>query len=1678
MKTKRLVCVAAILAVAAGGMFCLFNRSEIQSADALTAKKEFSESVQTQAVFAAATGAESGALSSRGTKSVDISCPRTMTASVRRELEAMGVRIIGAQGARSVSAEATPAVCRRVAATGKFTVSDVTPEEKIQESLAALCAQKGGESLPVYVEGLAAADREDLRAWVIAKGGELMEGPTVPSSFRAKVPAALVADLAARGDVRWIEHAAPLHLLNDLTAKAGASDVETIRSVHMLTGRGQTVAVYDSGFDTGNKDNCHLDFAGRVVDIVNEGKGGGRGDYMGHGTHVAGTVLGNGARSDGQYKGMAPRALLYAQAGGDFDGSNAIYTPSGDQAYEKIFAHGLSAANAFIHSDSWGSDVAGEYTETCQGLDRVAWEHPELLVVVASGNAGGKASEDGDGSVGSPASAKNALTVGNTHSTRKSIYGLEDTPENLNFSSSQGPTKDKRIKPDIAAPGTAVYSTLSSQSQSCKPIAGNPYYTEMTGTSMATPLVSGAAALTREWLAERRHCPNPSAALVKAILTGGGQLMTGKWGKYLGGYDAEGNLLVAGYPLPDTVPNNYEGWGRLNLEQTLYPTNRAVKLVDRIPFADGETQTIDLTTTADADLDVQLVWTDYPADLKAAREQALVNDLDLIVSNKVTDAVWYGNGGEEPDRKNTVESVRIPAAEAGDYAILIVGAAVPHGSDEGGAAAVYIRGAFEDETEPDPEYVRIAGKKNYETLNDALKDAVDGDRIEILAPCLFERSVTVGVSCTIVATNDDAAASLVTRVGDATLTVAPGATLTVENLALSLSSNTLVKVEAGGCLSVGGQVDFGVDPAFAAVETADAAGFLLTGPLDCELVLSCAAAKGAGETFGAYDCADDVAAASGLLMVEVDDEFRALYGSAEDGALVWRYEQCPLGEAAGSFDVDGETFAYARLDWLFQSYTNAVARGSEIAEIVIRSPEEDDALSCPVTVTGELTIRGISDDSVIVPTETASFTIENGGSLTLSQVTFANGYGPGLFFVWGGEMTLEAGACLYGLTTAAKRHPGEDYTVAGGVTVYAGKLTMMPDSSIEYCNTEIGYGGAVSLWGQAYPEYGDVATLDLKGGTITGCSAGQLSGGVYAYYESVVNVEGPVQVYNNVYADHYTFIDDYDLWFADSTCVFTLTGALTDDADVRVYYEAPDEEFGNEIGQPFVTVGDGLDESVVADSAKCFYNDVHLATYRAVPSDDGKTLVWQDMGDRCDPEYAKALLCYPGSELTNYYLRVKTALLAATNNAVVVMLDDDVLLDVDQDSETKIDLPDGAITLKSADDAPSPFVLTRIPRYHWETDGFSFWTVPDYENFYLSVGAETSLRLENVVLDGDSGWDDPVNVGTLIRVDGGALTLGTNSVVQNVLCTRLKGEAAIEVYEGGSVSLESSATVVDCVNRGPEDLDHVGSGALNVVAGFAHLNGGTVSDSPSPMGGAVYLNEAPASFSGDLTIDALFVRESMGRDTVVLTGPFTGHVVFTESNPYGLARNTGAFGVVDEAYADESSLDDLAVDAAHFVNSADDGTGCVATNGIAGAKTILVWSTALKTDEQGKPYFEMTDENGLVQRYDAVSGDVPPPPQEWTVKTNYPSAIAFQSISNVNATTWALVITNREPYCNYRLLATDDLTKGFTETGAWEKASADVDPIWRTNVTTTGGAWFWRAEGTEGTNMVPPVVEN
>ncbi|RPI79437.1 MAG: hypothetical protein EHM45_02910 [Desulfobacteraceae bacterium] len=500
-------------------------------------------------------------------------------------------------------------------------------------------------------------DAQQAASQIQATGGEIIGiAKGVRSKIKFRLIPSSIENIAVINGVRWIKLAPQWKLFNDKAADI--MTVTAVRQSHSLFGSGQIVAVADTGLDQGSAipAQLHDDFengAGisRVLQVYDWAGDGASDVNSGHGTHVAGSVLGNGFRSGstptahqylGSYSGIAPEASLVFQsiennATGSLSGLPLNLGDLFQQAYN---------ANARIHTNSWGADTAGAYTSDSADVDQFMWNHKDFLILFAAGNAGTDANKDGIidlFSVGSPATAKNCISVGASESNRPSGFGRDanysywatDYPANPIYSdhisnningmaafSSRGPCLDGRFKPDLVAPGTNIASTRSSVASSTMWGLGGlnpahqPYYTFAGGTSMATPLATGAAALVRQYYTNIEVI-TPSSALIKATLLNGSFEMTP--GQYGSGIYTE---IAA-------RPNNVEGWGRVDVDNSLFSSNRQINYYDNNPgLTTGVTHTYNFSVADNTKpLKITLAWTDYPGTPVAVG--GLVNDLDL-----------------------------------------------------------------------------------------------------------------------------------------------------------------------------------------------------------------------------------------------------------------------------------------------------------------------------------------------------------------------------------------------------------------------------------------------------------------------------------------------------------------------------------------------------------------------------------------------------------------------------------------------------------------------------------------------------------------------------------------------------------------------------------------------------------------------------------------------------------------------------------------------------------------------------------------------------------------------------------------------------------------------------------------------------------------------------------------
>ena len=564
----------------------------------------------------------------------------------------------------------------------------------------------GGEATEPFeilmIQLLPDSDVDAVRGRLAAMGLHRIVGERRGGRFSRLRVLATASEIAARRDALsrlpglfWLDTEPRRVLLNDTTIWVGQSGTDGGQATPVydrgIFGEGQIVGVLDTGVDP---DMCYFRDPGRGLPPVNAcdggtvvdpaqrkviavdflwgsecsgGIGNNEWDTQDHGTHVAGTAVGDDFANPLLHDpgdGMAPGAQLVMQDCG-FQTDNCADCPGIgcpvvdlNPIFQQAFDQG-----ARIHTNSWGDDEnnadQGNYTSGSQDADEFMWNHKDFLLFFAAGNAG-----PGSNTVGSPSTAKNVVAVGATQ--------RGTSAESMASFSSCGPTDDGRIKPDLTVPGQSIVSANSDNNAS----SNNCNTRTLSGTSMASPGAAGFAALVREYYEDGFYPSGvetpgdgfgPSAALVKATMINSAREMS--------------NAAA--------IPGNCQGWGRLLLDDALHFNGDSRGLFvqdDGAGFAtgsSGETRDFTFSVSSLEPLKVTLVWTDFPSTPAAGTH--LVNDLDLTVSGP--DGTFVGNvfsagqsvPGGSADRVNTVEQVLLSVPTPGDYTFTVASFTVPEG---------------------------------------------------------------------------------------------------------------------------------------------------------------------------------------------------------------------------------------------------------------------------------------------------------------------------------------------------------------------------------------------------------------------------------------------------------------------------------------------------------------------------------------------------------------------------------------------------------------------------------------------------------------------------------------------------------------------------------------------------------------------------------------------------------------------------------------------------------------------------------------------------------------------------------------------------------------------------------------------------------------------------------------
>ena len=308
-----------------------------------------------------------------------------------------------------------------------------------------------------------------VASYIESNEGKIHREMRVVPSMAVELPYAAFESLVFSPHIRKIWHDTQVKTLLDIAVPSvGGSAVRGM----WFTGRDVTVAVIDTGIFP------HPDLAGRIVawnDLVNQRPG--PYDDNGHGTHVSGIIAGNGMTSRGKYVGMAPESQLVGIKAMDKDGAGntSDVISALEWCIENQEAYNIRVINMSLGS---AAQASAREDPLCRAVN-AAWMS-DMVVCCAAGNDG-----PDYGTINTPGITPYAITVGNMDDK-----GTEDISDDiLAETSSRGPTIDGIYKPDILAPGTNIMS-----------LRAGGGYKELSGTSMASPMVAGAAAqMLQQW---------------------------------------------------------------------------------------------------------------------------------------------------------------------------------------------------------------------------------------------------------------------------------------------------------------------------------------------------------------------------------------------------------------------------------------------------------------------------------------------------------------------------------------------------------------------------------------------------------------------------------------------------------------------------------------------------------------------------------------------------------------------------------------------------------------------------------------------------------------------------------------------------------------------------------------------------------------------------------------------------------------------------------------------------------------------------------------------------------------------------------------------------------------------------------------------------------------------------
>ena len=747
--------------------------------------------------------------------------------------------------------------------------------------------------------------------------------------------------------------------------------------------------------------------------------------------------------------------------------------------------------------------------------------------------------------------------------------------------------------------------------------------------------------------------------------------------------------------------------------------------------------------------------------------------------------------------------------------------------------------------------------------------------------------------------------------------------------------------------------------------------------------------------------------------------------SSEGDLFVWKDMEgvCDPSEASAwlIYPQTATTNYYKRVHYAFDAATN------DAIVVMVK----DDNLPKLINIQHDFTLRSKDDDSWFILGREAlvgtCFNISAPHTLHLENVCLEGGENSGgLIDVNGGTLTMGTNAVVFGVLT---EEPGD-----AAILVYnGGRFEMLPGAGILECynfsdmeDDDVIYGPALNV---------SSGTAIFTGGEIWNYSP-EYGVGAYIGAQSTASISGNTIIDNLV-----TYYEDED---HDN---LVLNGDFTGQIyvmEMTLLENSPTNIFGVVDDDYLATAG----SVSLANSATRFFNSFNLDYGCAVTNatSDQALLVWSQAiedgkfvaddgteyylvnGGTPPPPPPPSVAPPTAVEDLIYTGYAQTGVVAS----VGFTLTDNIATNAGNYQATA-KLEDGYVWKGGGtEDIIIDWVIAKAM---YNMSGVVFTNVT-----FVCDGAVKSNLVDEATL--------PEGVSVTNYLNNGQAEVG-----EYLITAQFGGDA--ENYEP-IADMTARLTIVDPPSPEPIEIDppvavtgliYDGTEQTGVVAsvGFTltdniATNAGNYQATAKLEDGYVWKGGGAA----DLTIDWVIAKATYDMSGVVFT-----NVTFV------------CDGAVKSNLVDEATLPE-GVSVTNYLNN--------------GQTEVGEYTVTAQFGGDAENYEPIADMTALLI---IIENPTPPPPPPPSVITNYPLPIAFSKIQRISNTEWQLCVTNCVEWCRYRLIYTDDISRGFLHTGEWVQVSADVAPNWTTNVVFSAKevkpAFFWRAQGTWG--IVPSQQE-